>query len=879
MRRNGSMPEAKRAALTRLEQVFHAALERDPREREAFVRDECVDADLERQVLDLLRAETGASEFLNAQTHRPIVEILSTEQPGDRIGAFRLVRRIGQGGMGSVWLADRADGSFEQQVAIKVIRTGIDTEGVLRRFHRERQMMARLRHPAIAQVVDGGATESGRPYLVMEYVSGLPLDRYCDANRLDVPSRLDLFRRVCAGVHCAHQHLIAHRDLKPSNILVTHDGNPKLLDFGIAKVLAADADDPLETSAGDRLLTPRYASPEQVRGETVTVASDVYSLGVVLFELLTGRSPYDTADGALAALAQSICETPPPRPSRVVQIMGSRESDATRADTRRVCRVLDGDLDTIVLKAIQKEPERRYSSVEQFSEDIARFRRGLPVLAQRSTWWYRARRFSRRHRATVVVSTAGVIGMAASLVVVSTMYRDAEQARIDAQVAAKAESHQKSIALAALGIAREEGSVTASVCAFVEDMFQAADPDQPGASGVPAHEVTVASVLETAVQTLDAPHDMSPLVESAVRDLLGATYANLSLLDEADAQLSRAIEIRTAARGPDDLLTIDSLSGLGVVRRGQGRYNEAAEIFERVVERRREALGNGDPQTLRSETNLAYTWNDLGRWEDAERLLRSVVAQRESLGESATPDLINATNALGSSLIGQRRFDEAEALLKANLEACAGSLGEEHYRTQTALDLLARCHLRGGKVEEAMRRYDQLREIRVRVLGENHARTLNAIWDCGLVRERLKQFREAEELFDMAARGRAANLGADHPDTLVAESFVIKMRAISGDREKAQPEFAALEERAVRVLDARHPYLPHFHAVHAQCLMELDRYEEAEGCYMRAYELSVDLFGAGHSRARVMASGLARLYERWARPEDAELWRSRASSP
>lgn len=314
------------------------------------------------------------------------------------IGAYRVVCEIGRGGMGTVYLAVRADDAYRKQVAIKVIRRGMDTRDIVERFRRERQTLAGLVHPNIARLLDGGTTPDGLPYFVMDYVDGVPIDDYCNAQRLNVPQRLELFRQVCAGVRSAHQNLVVHRDLKPDNILVTAEGVPKLVDFGIAKVLTDDGTSPTVTSldASHRPMTLAYASPEQVSGGAITTATDVYSLGVLLYELVTGCQPYRVADGRRDAMVTAILDQEPDKPSAIVTSTPLAGATAPRAPAdrsaergttpERLRRRLAGDIDTIILKALRKEPQRRYGSVEEFSDDIQRYLAGRPVTAQTDSW-------------------------------------------------------------------------------------------------------------------------------------------------------------------------------------------------------------------------------------------------------------------------------------------------------------------------------------------------------------------------------------------------------------------------------------------------------------------------------------------------------------
>jgi serine/threonine protein kinase/tetratricopeptide (TPR) repeat protein len=396
----------------RAKEVFGGALTRSPEERAAFVAGACAgDLGLATEVAALLRAHEAAGEFIDIPALQGGLRIEADEADdallGTALGPYRVLELVGRGGMGTVYRGVRSDEHFEKQVALKVVRRGLDTDSILRRFKSERRILARLDHPGIARVLDGGTTPDGRPFLVMEYVVGERIDRYAVAHGLTIAERLNLFREVCAAVQYAHQNLVVHRDIKPANILVTSEGRPKLLDFGIAKLLDPDAsDEPTATDA--RVLTPEYASPEQVRGEAVTTASDVYSLGVLLFELLTGQKPYRLESRVPHAVAQAVCEEEPPRPSTVAL----HELTHPKGSSARLRRALAGDLDTIVLMALRKEASRRYASVEQLSDDLRRHLDGHPVRAQRDTLRYRGAKFLKRNRLVV----GGVAALSVTLV-------------------------------------------------------------------------------------------------------------------------------------------------------------------------------------------------------------------------------------------------------------------------------------------------------------------------------------------------------------------------------------------------------------------------------------------------------------------------------
>lgn len=417
--------------LAQIRALYEKAIATEGLEREAFLNASCKgDEGLRREVEVLLFAQERVPDWL----HRPVLgtTIQSASAPmgcgvsmeGQQFGAYKLIREIGRGGMGFVYLAERADGTFHKQVAIKFIQPGMNSAGIIERFQREREILAALDHPNIARLIDAGATPDGLPYFVMEYVEGQPIQRWCEERKLSVTERVELFRTVCAAVEYAHQHLVVHRDLKPSNILVTPDGTVKLLDFGISRFLRPEESSKLmETGDVDRVLTPEYASPEQIKGGRITTLTDVYSLGVVLYELLTGRRPYSLKKAALMEMVRVISEEEPTRPSEIVtaeqdQAEAAKHAEAVdvpEGDARRLQKRLVGDLDCILLNALRKEPDRRYRSVAAFSEDLGRHLEHFPVQARTDGFWYRAGRFVHRHPSGVLAGALIAISTATGL--------------------------------------------------------------------------------------------------------------------------------------------------------------------------------------------------------------------------------------------------------------------------------------------------------------------------------------------------------------------------------------------------------------------------------------------------------------------------------
>jgi eukaryotic-like serine/threonine-protein kinase len=434
-----------------IESLFHQAVDLSPNQRHDFLTVACGgDVSLRAELEKLVDGSDRASGFIEKpppldETTVALAESLRDSIGDLRIGSYKVVREIGRGGMGTVYLAARADQEFEKYVAIKLVTAGVDHQAIVQRFRNERQILAGLDHPNIASLLDGGTTDNGSPYFVMEYIEGQTIREYADTHRLTTQERLKLFCSVCAAVHFAHQNLIVHRDIKPGNILVTTDGNPKLLDFGVAKLLSPTAQPGEVTEVTLRLMTPEYASPEQARGDTITTASDVYSLGMLLYELLTGHRPYRLAGLSLIEMIEVICDREPLKPSTAigrvespldgVAVKPSIESvsKARNTEPNKLRRELEGDLDNIVLKAIRKEPQRRYASVEQFSEDIHRYFQRLPVIARQDTLVYRAGKFIARNKAAVAGASLIVLALVAGAVTTLWQARAARQERDNAQ--------------------------------------------------------------------------------------------------------------------------------------------------------------------------------------------------------------------------------------------------------------------------------------------------------------------------------------------------------------------------------------------------------------------------------------------------------------
>jgi non-specific serine/threonine protein kinase/serine/threonine-protein kinase len=639
------------AELESIEEVFHAALDRDPAEVGAFLDDSCAGNDLRRREVErLLASHRAAGDFIAAPLAAVDTSLFDEELPdrllGRTIGHYEIERRIGSGGMGVVYLARRADRQYEKLVAIKLIKRGMDSEAVLRHFRNERQILASLDHPNIARLLDGDTTEDGLPYFVMEYVEGVPIDEFCEREALSVAERLQLFRQVCGAVSYAHRRAVIHRDIKPSNILVSADGVPKLLDFGIAKLLAPGSGaEPAATMIGVQVMTPEYASPEQVLGSPATTVSDVYSLGVVLYRLLVGRVPYRLRNRPPSATPEdrerTLREMEPQRPSAVAEVKADAASVAgdgfraasepSRGSARRVDRLrreLRGDLDNIVLMALRKEPERRYQSVEQLSDDIRRHLDMLPVLARPDTFAYRCSKFMRRNVAATVAASLLVLTLLGGIVATSWQAQKARE--------------QETIAKAEKARAERRFNEVRQLAHAVLFDYHDAIKDLAGATTVRERLVRdgLAYLDSLAGEATGDPALQRELAEAYERlgDVRGAAYA-ASLGDVAGARESylKALEIRKAlvVAAPDDVQGRRDLAK-SYVRVGSQMLDTAESARGTDYLRAGVAIYRGlaaeHPADAQSREDLAAAYNDLGlALEDRGDISESLKTQREAL--------------------------------------------------------------------------------------------------------------------------------------------------------------------------------------------------------------------------------------------------------
>ena len=825
----------------RIQELFYAACELDQNARAEYLVNECGnDTDLRMQVEALLASEGDTTDLQSAVWRS--LEDISGPQPGTRIGPYEVIRSIGQGGMGAVYLAVRADDNFRKQVAIKLLFAAFPSARMLARFRTERQIVADLEHPYIARLLDGGTTDNGAPYLVMEYVDGVPLDVFYRQRKLSLTEQLQLFRQICEAVSYAHRKLVVHRDIKPGNILVTADGTPKLVDFGIAKLLTLDGESPDSKTTG-LLMTPEYASPEQIRNESITTATDVYALGVVLYEWLTGRRPYDVSRLTPGETERAICLTDPVRPSAAVGEL----SPATR-------RRLRGDLDNIVLRAMHKDPARRYASVERLDDDIRRYLEGLPVSARPDTWRYRSEKFVRRH----VYSVSAAAVLVVMLIAFST----------GMAVLASRLARQRDIAT-------EQAERTEQISQFLLNLFKVSDPSEARGNSITAREI-----LNRGAQRISVDLRRQPTVQAALLETMGNVYEGLGLYARAqalfeqslsvrrgdkaiadvdiaqseldiareleirdtdysagEAMARKALAIRRARFGENSLPVADCLEVLGNLARSEGNSAEAERQLKQAYLLNRNLSGEGSLATAQAAYDLGRVMWDKGDTAGAGNLFQQVYAIRQKVLPADDPSLLDGMEAVAFVWQAEGKLSGAEDYMTRVLGGRRKIYGPFHYGVSTALDNLASVLQDEGKLREAEATYREAIVVERKSIGEwsrSTAITLNNL--AGLLRDR-GDYPEAESTFREAIAVYRKTIGSDHSETAFCLNNLAGTLLL--DHKLAQAKQAADEALAIqrKRLNADSPAI-------ARTLRTLGRIREAQhdrAGAISAYQQALDV--------------------------------------
>ena len=739
---------------------------------------------------------------------------------GDTIGPYRLIRKLGEGGMGVVFHAQQIQ-PIRRDVALKVIRPGMDSQQVIARFESERQALALMEHSNIAYVLDAGTTDAGLPYFVMELVDGVPITRHCDEKRLSVRARIELFVLACSAIQHAHQKGIIHRDIKPSNILVkAQDGRHvlKVIDFGLAKALGAQLSDASTmTGLGTVLGTLRYMSPEQAEltRRDVDTRSDIYSLGVLLYELLTGTTPleYDASEATLFESLRRIREEDAEPPSvrlrqlpRLGEVALLRASDAVRLPAQ-----VDRELDWITLKALEKDRADRYETVNGLSRDLERYLEGEPVDAAPPSAAYRVRKLVRKHR--VGLATAAGFLVLAIAAAIGGVWLAIRANRAEQQARA--------------------------VSSFLRDdvLAQASAENQASPSTRPDQNLTVRTALDRAASRIGSRFDREPLVEAAVRQTMGATYSDLGVYDKAQEQIERALALRQRLLGDDDPETQASTLTLAQILEQRGRYDDAVRLLSPLADRLRRQRGADDAATMDATANVGRLFWQQGRYADSEPLLRTALdGQRRTLGED-DPATLNTMNSLATTYFSQGKYAESDPLYRTALDGRRRVLGAEHPSTVISMSNLAGLQRVRGRYDEAEELYREVRDVRERVLGTEHPDTLVAIYNLAALYQAVGRSAEAEPLFRQVLEARRRVLGQDHPRTLATEyGLGVLMRNV-GNYAEAEALLSTVLDGRRRTLGDAHPDTLDAEMVLGQIQLDARRYAQAERALRNALRL------------------------------------------
>ncbi len=899
----------------RVKEAFNRALDLPPESRPSYLaRIRAEDPELGREVGSLLSQDSRPASLFAGPAFEVAAELIASDAQEDwrgrRIGAHRLLHCLGRGGMGTVYLAERADKHFQKQVAIKLIRRGMDSESIVRRFRQEQQILAHLEHPNIARLLDGGVTQDGLSYFVMDYVCGKPITTYCADRNVGVEERLDLFRQVCAAVGYAHRNLVVHCDLKPSNILVTEEGVPKLLDFGVAKILAADPGGDMAVgegatfASGGRLMTPEYASPEQILGETITTVSDIYSLGMLLYELLAGRLPYKLRGRSRAEIERAIREVRPRRPSLIRSGdsgQGYRKSDPieSRASNRgtgekqthepgsgggenrsdetsttrldladslssgRAQRVRWGrrfgtDLDNIALMALRKDPSRRYSSAEQLSEDIRRHLVGLPVLAAPDRLGYRVGKLLRRHRVAAAASLLVFLSLVAGILVATWQARRATLA----------------------------GGRADQTLDFMLNLISQADPHQSGRA-----DLSLKETLDRSLERIDRELGDRPGVRAAVLDTLGRAYSSHGDHTRGESLLQEALSLRLEAFGEGHLettksrislgllsndrhhyaeagpwlrqalrglgkkghprLRIEALLGLARAQREQGEWQLAEPMYWQALELGSEAFGEDSVWVSDALNGLALVHRNKGDHEAAEGWIRRSLELRRTLFGEEHPKTLDSQLNLGGILQESQQLEHSETVLRRVLELQPAVLGPEHPQVLEAKTILGVTLRRLGRVEEAEKSYGEAMVL-ARKLASPGLPLIQQ--NLAVLHHARGQYAEAESLLREALATQRARLGEKHVTVMQLLYSLGLARRAQGDLEAAVDLHRQALAIGEEVLPEENWQRGRALVGLAQALVEMGNWQEAtplarQGLASLASTFAPDYYRIGHARS------------------------------
>ncbi len=845
-----------------IKNLFNKALDSPAEERKKFLNDlNKKNPEIYKEVISLLNSFENSENFLE----NPITaaNYLNEESEdlyiGKQLGPYKIENKIAEGGMGVVYLGIRTDEQFKKKVAIKLIKGGQSSGYILKRFQNERQTLANLDHPNIAKLLDGGTLEDGNQFFIMEYIDGVQIDTYCDDNKLSINERLKLFQKVCSAVHYAHRNLVIHRDIKPSNILVTKEGEPKLLDFGIAKILENEESkyETILTKTGSWNFTPEYASPEQVKGEKITTSSDIYSLGVLLYKLLSGHHPYKFPSYLPIDVNKIVCETQPEKPSTIIQTTEEFQSkdginkiinpdligNLRNENIEKILKKLSGDIDNIILMALRKEPERRYASVEQFSEDIRRHLVGLPVIARKDTFLYISSRFIKRHK----------FGVAASIVIFLLFISGILGIIWQANVAAKQRD-----------MAKIEAEKTNRINTFLQNMLASPDPVEEG------KDVKVTDILDKAVSKIDSNFEEQPEIKASIRTTIGITYQNLGLYKKAIVQFKKALIARKILYGKFSEKIAESTKNLALAYHYFGDFKKAKTLYEESLNIYHKIDSVNNFSYSEALNDYATLIMDLGEYDRAIKLFKDVIKLDEKIFPGNNVNTAAAYNNLAINLDYKNDERNAEIYYRKAISMDSAALGGNNYILAHPINNLAFIYLKKKNFQEAINLFQRSYNIRKRLLPDNHPELGFAIYNLGCTYWYVKNYDKALNLLYEAIAMWHKNLPSDHPYFGNAYYWIGKI--FNSENKPDKSLYYLKESLKIRLKKESENKLliakTNFEI--GNSLMLESKFEDAEKKLIPNYKIIKDELGIKDLDTKYAVKILTEFYTLWHKPDEAK---------
>ncbi|MCB9258860.1 MAG: serine/threonine protein kinase [Ignavibacteriales bacterium] len=837
-----------------IKSIFERALELDRLSREIFfnnLKEE--EKPYEEEVKSLLQAFEKHNDFLEIETD---LNIFSEDKIGphpligQHIGSYLIDEEIGIGGMGIVFKGKRDDKEFEQKVAIKILKQGLSTEYLVKRFQNERQTLANLQHPNIARLFDGGKTSEGLPYLIMEFIDGMPITEYCDKNNLSIDQRLKLFITVCNAVQYAHQNLVIHRDIKPGNILVNNEGRPKLLDFGVSKLLDNENSEKHEdlTKTGMWHLTPEFASPEQIKGENITTASDIYSLGVLLYQILSGSAPYKIYNASPLAISKILDEEKITKPSEIA-LKNTKEINKEELENKLLpnYKELKGDIDNIVLKAMHKDPNQRYSSVQEFSNDIDRYLKGLPVIARPDTYGYRFSKFVQRHKVGVALFVL------VNIIILSSIAAVIYQGRIAAKERDKA---------------KIENQKYEKVNGFLTSILSSVDPSEIG------RDVKVYDVLDKAAEDVETNFKEHPEVEASIRSTLGNTYVNLGEYDKGKPFLEKAYKINLDKYGKESKEIAASIHDLANYYDWIGEYKKADSLYSQSINIFRKVLDKPSKMFADALNNHGIVLMNFGKYEEAENLYLEAIDISKKVEGKKSKNLASIYNNLAYSYTDEGKLDKAEIYYKQSLRILLEILGKNRPEVGTAYNNLGWLYTQLEKFDSAEVYLQKSYELKYELKGKDHPDVGLALNNLGVIKTRKGEYLEAENYFYEAIEQYKKSYPSDHPLISTSYAGLGRVYFSLGKFVKSEEYFRKSLEIKIKKLPADHWEIFKTKGELGIVLIKENKLNEAEKLLTKSYEYYYQNQSDDKKSQEDFLKALIELYDKKNNPELSEKYQA-----